>query len=71
MDLLVAAIITALTVFPLGVYVGYWVRDRISRKRRTRYWVDRWEREMAVAREREAAAAAATLAPNDERRVPE
>jgi hypothetical protein len=67
MDLVAVAVITALSVFPMGMLVGYWVRDRISRERKTRYWVDRWEREMTVAREREAAAAA-TLAPNDDRK---
>ena len=62
-ELAAAATGTALIVFPLGFWIGYRVRDRISRERRTRYWVDRWEREQRVAREREAAAA---LAPQDD-----
>ena len=27
--------------FPLGVVVGYWWRDRISRRRRARYQIER------------------------------
>jgi hypothetical protein len=65
-ELAAAAAGTALIVFPLGFWIGYRVRDCISRKRRTRYWVDRWEREQRVAREREAAEAAAALAPQDD-----
>jgi len=61
---LAAAAGGALIVFPFGVWVGYAWRDRISRARRTRHWVDRWEREQQVAREREAAAAA--LAPKED-----
>jgi hypothetical protein len=38
MDLVAVAVITALSVFPMGMLVGYWVRDRISRERKTRYW---------------------------------
>lgn len=64
MDLAAAAVFSALIVFPLGFWLGYCWRDRISRVRRTRHWVERWEREQSVAREREAAAA--TLAPRDE-----
>jgi hypothetical protein len=64
-ELAATAAATALIVFPLGFWIGYRVRDRISRERRTQYWVDRWEREQRVAREREAADAAA-LAPKDD-----
>lgn len=64
MDFAAAAIGSALIVFPFGVWAGYLWRDRISRERRTRHWVERWEREKWAAREREAAAAA-TLDPKD------
>lgn len=60
------AIGTALIVFPLGVWIGYVWRDRLSRLRRTQYWVERWEREKWVAREREEAAVAAALVPKDD-----
>ena len=59
MDLVVTTVGSALIVFPLGVWVGYMWRDRISRARRNRYRGERWEREQRVAREREAVAALA------------
>ena len=57
---LAAALGTALITFPIGVWVGYLWRDRISRERRARHWVERWERERWVAREREATVAKQT-----------
>ena len=65
-ELAATAAATALIVFPLGFWIGYRLRDRISRERRTQYWVDRWEREQRATREREAAEAAAALAPQDD-----
>jgi hypothetical protein len=53
-----AAAGTAVIIFPIGIWVGYRWRDRISRVRRTQHWVERWERERWIVREREAAAAA-------------
>jgi hypothetical protein len=44
--------------FPLGIWVGYAWRDRISRRRRARYLAERFERGISAAREREAAEAA-------------
>jgi hypothetical protein len=55
-----AAVGTALIIFPIGIWVGYMWRDRISRVRRAQHWIDRWERERWVAREREAAVAEQT-----------
>ena len=56
-------IIGIILAFPLGVWVGYIWRDRISRQRRAQYWVDRFYREQRIERER--AEAAATRAARD------
>jgi hypothetical protein len=59
----VEVIIGIVLAFPLGVWVGYIWRDRISRQRRAQYWVDRFYREQRIERER--AEAAATRAARD------
>jgi hypothetical protein len=59
----VEEIIGIVLAFPLGVWVGYIWRDRISRQRRAQYWVDRFYREQRIERER--AEAAATRAARD------
>jgi hypothetical protein len=58
MEFAAAAAGTAMIIFPIGIWVGYRWRDRISRMRRAQHWVERWERERWIVREREAAAAA-------------
>jgi hypothetical protein len=56
---LVEAVVGIVLAFPVGVWVGYIWRDRISRQRRAQYWVDRFYREQRIERERAAAARAA------------
>jgi hypothetical protein len=51
---------TALIIFPIGILVGYVWRDRISRVRRAKYRVERWERERWAAHERGATTSAHT-----------
>jgi hypothetical protein len=52
------AVIGFVLALPLGVWIGYRWRDRISRQRRTQYMAVRFERERAAR----AAAALATRA---------
>lgn len=52
------AVIGIILAFPVGVWVGYIWRDRISRQRRAQYWVDRFYREQRIERERAEATAA-------------
>jgi hypothetical protein len=54
----VEAVIGIILAFPVGVWVGYIWRDRISRQRRAQYWVDRFYREQRIERERAEATAA-------------
>jgi hypothetical protein len=45
---------------PLGVFLGYRWRDRISQRRRAQYWAERFERERREALERERKAKASS-----------